>query len=203
MFDIKTHGKTVAKIVALAALGIPTIYFSLPFNVSAEFTAPAPTLQPMQTEITTRPDIQAEVKTQPVLLKLDSSASEIVALSKRLAVERLRSEIAVEKAKGNDVNTNKANTSNSGVMTVLNDSEFGSPHNYAPSYSSEMQVPLIDKIILNGLITSGAKTTAYLSIDNVSVRVMQGDTIKGIKVVHVNANEITLKSGKVTRTLKG
>ncbi|SGZ00296.1 hypothetical protein [Moritella viscosa] len=204
MFNIKTHGK----IIALVVLGIPTIYFSLPtFNASAEFTAQAPTLQSTETNpplrMTQPPQIKTEVKVQPVLLKLDASASDIVTLSEQLTIERLRSQIAVEKAKGNDTKSDKGRAFNAGAMTVLNGDQLGDLQNYTFGSNREVQVPLIEKITLNGLITSDADTTAYLSIDNVSVRVNEGDTVKGINVVRITANEITLKIGNATRTLKG
>jgi len=154
-----------------------------------QFATPTPSLT------ITRPAPKAQ---PPVLLTLDTAASNIIALSEKLVVARLQSQIAVETAKGDEVEKDQGRTA-AGVMTVLNGSELG---NYTTP-DNEIKIALIDRITLNGLITAGAKTTAYLSIDNVSVRVTQGDIVNDIQVVRVNANEITLKSGKTTRTLKG
>lgn len=71
-------------------------------------------------------------------------------------------------------------------------------------YKESRDLSPLSRVVLYSLITSGGKTSAYLSIDGIApVRVIKGSVLSGVKVISIKEDSVTIGFEKETRYLAG
>ncbi|SHO23822.1 Putative uncharacterized protein [Moritella viscosa] len=205
MLNMKEHGKWFA----LAIVALPVVYFSLPTmsmntnNTSALQWEPSLSAQPVSTRAQT---FTSPVEQKTVLLTLDATASDIITRSEALTLARLDAQMQEALANAREA-TKRALDSNQSPqqMTVLDAFSYDDGANsHAPASNAAAYAPEIDRLTLSGLITTDNQTQAYLALDNgPNVRVKAGDSLDGVTITHINAKQVSLKQGRLTRVLGG
>ncbi|WP_175557030.1 type IV pilus biogenesis protein PilP [Moritella viscosa] len=164
---------------------------------------PSLSAQPVSTRAQT---FTSPVEQKTVLLTLDATASDIITRSEALTLARLDAQMQEALANAREA-TKRALDSNQSPqqMTVLDAFSYDDGANsHAPASNAAAYAPEIDRLTLSGLITTDNQTQAYLALDNgPNVRVKAGDSLDGVTITHINAKQVSLKQGRLTRVLGG
>ncbi|WP_394230517.1 hypothetical protein [Shewanella colwelliana] len=134
----------------------------------------------------------------PIEMKmvLNESAKTIISKTQKLQEKEL--DVALEKALAEERGAKQQN-----IKTSMDDPLGLGRARLLEREDKQLGSPL-SQIVLNSLITTNGKTSAYLSTDGIApVRVIKGSILAGVNVISITENGVTVGFEKETRFLAG
>lgn len=147
---------------------------------------------PNQTNvIPIQPPIPEPIPQTPIVIHLDTNATQLIAKSHEIQQKTLDAEI------------NKLTPSSTTSTFRVPDMDQTFLTDTSSSSTFEPQQSVLDSVQLRGLIVNNATISAFISMGaDTAFKVRKGSTFQGVKVARITTDGIELKQGKKSRWIR-